>query len=345
MQILVLADKKETAQRLIDAFNEKNEKAFYARTSKICLISKQKKTEIKKLDGDMKDISAALIQSRLSLTDLVEPTLWELDKQKVFCSAKPNAYYYCSNEALMMTTLAQNGCSIPKTIVVGTIDKAKRACNNLKFPVIAKIILGKKTQQSLVASTKKELHKFLGSIKIDISGIILREFVKEDTITCAVIGEKVFAAKRKLNRLEVQPLKRAIVYKPTEKETHSAICACKALGLRIGRVELSKGMPYEVTPFIPWRDFETITSINLESEAATYLSENAFIPEPKKGLLEDILNILKFVITIIENILQRILNTSQNILQKTLRKHKFHKREKENKKENEDEKEDNGGEF
>jgi glutathione synthase/RimK-type ligase-like ATP-grasp enzyme len=293
MDILIIAEKKAKAMPFVHAIREKGSHAKYMRVSKITLVSRQNETQIKALGNELPQYDAAFIQARTSLAPFIEPLLEELQNQECYTNAKKGSYYIGMNELYQFITLAQSNIPIPKTIATGSTKNIEKTSKKIFYPIIAKTFIGKNAQQALIIENSKQLTDFVKSIKTETDGIMLRQYIDADVITCAVIGKKVFAIKRKTFEGTTQEINHGKTYKPTETEEKIAIKAALACGYEIARVDIAKGKIVKVDPQVPWREFNDICSETMEEQTAAFLIEKAIRHEKKKKINYDFLGLKK----------------------------------------------------
>lgn len=304
MKILILSEKKKELQSLIDSLN-KDARTDYLHLSKIMLVSEDNTTKIKALGKELKEYDAVFIQARTSLSNFIEPLLEELEKIGSYTNIKKGSYYLGENEPYLTLTLATNNISVPKTISTGSIKNIDSLSKKTKCPLLIKTFFGKKNQQVLLVNSKKELQYFVKSIKTEIDGVILREFIQKDIISCIVIGEKVFSIKRKYVKAESKKISKGKKHKLTQKEKELVINTAKIIGYDIARVDLAKGKILKVKPIIPFKEFDLVYKNKIEKEITSHLIKKALEQKSKKIMPYDFFGIRKFIS---ENIIEAILN-------------------------------------
>ncbi|MFA5931599.1 MAG: hypothetical protein WC821_04805 [archaeon] len=295
MDILVIAEKKTKAAPYVDALIEKGAHAEYLRVSKITLVSRQNETLIKALGKELHSYDAIFIQVRPSLAPFIEPLLEEIKNLGTYCTAKKGSYYIAHNEPYQLVTLACAQVPTPKTLTSGSAKHIEKVSKKVSYPLLAKSFIGKKAQQAIIVNSSRELNFFIKSIKTEIDGFMLREFIRADAISCIVIGRKIFAVKRKHYDGNVNELIQGTIYKPTETEEKNATCAAHACGLDIARVDLVKGKVVKVEPLIPLEEFNQICSEEIQASVASFLLDKAAQHEGKKKTTYDFFGIKKLL--------------------------------------------------
>ncbi|NMA44335.1 MAG: hypothetical protein GX950_00790 [Candidatus Diapherotrites archaeon] len=274
MRVLVLAEKKKIAENFVKAFLEKGITAKYLRLSKVMLVSKKDKTEIKLVGSNIDNFDAVFLQARSSLAPFVEPLLEELTNQGFYVNSKKGSYYLSDNEPYTFVSLAINNVKTPKTLTSGSGKNIERVSKNISYPLLVKSFVGKKAQQAIIANNGKELNSFVKSIKSDIEGFMLREYIDEPVISCIVVGDEVFSVKRKTKDQVVVPIDKGEYYKLPDSDKENVLNATKVIGLDIAKVDLVKGRVISIEPNINLKNFNKICSADIESRIVDfYLSK------------------------------------------------------------------------
>ena len=295
MRVLVIAEKQKYAQSFVDAMKSKGIKANYLRILKISLVSKHKNTLIKALGEDIPKYDAVFIQARISLAPFVEPLIEELKRKDIYVNCAPGSYFVGMNAPYKFVTLSLAGVKTPKTLTSGSAKNIERISKKIAYPLLAKSFKGRDVQQSMVVETEKGLNAFIKSIKQDIDGFMLREFIKGDMLSCAVVGNKVFAVNRKINDFIVNDLEKGICFKPSEEESKEAILAANACGYDIAWVDLVNGHVVKVEPELPWEKFNKLCSETLEEHVANFYIDKINEKGEKKHAIDDFKDLGKAV--------------------------------------------------
>ena len=293
MRILIIAEKQKIAQPFVDAMKAKGVKANYLRILKISLVSKHKNTLIKALGEDIPKYDAVFLQARVSLAPFVEPLLEELKRKEVYVNCQPGSYFIAMNAPYKFVCLALAGVKTPKTLTSGSAKNIERISKTISYPLLAKSFKGRDVQQSMVVENEKELNSFVKSIKHNIDGFMLREFIKGNMLSCAVIGEKVFAINRKINEYVVADLEKGVCSKPSDENSREAIAASRACGFDIAWVDLVNGHVVKVEPGLPWKKFNKLCSETLEEHVANFFIDKVNEKGAKKNAIDDIKDLSK----------------------------------------------------
>ncbi len=288
MRVLVLAEKQKVAMPFVDAMREKGIRASYLRLLKVSLVSKHNLTLIKALEENIPKYDAVFLQARLSLTPFIEPLLEELTNQGIYVNAKPGSYFIGSNEPYKFVALASAGIKTPRTLVTGSVKNIERVSKKISYPLLAKSFLGKNVQQSIIVNNNKELASIVNSIKSNVDGFMLREFIDDCVVSCIVVGEKIFAITRKINDLCVIDLSKGISYKPTEEEKQNATRAANVCGYDIARVDMVRGRVVNVDPVINIDAFNKVCSEKIEDHIANFFADQILKVGAKKNFTDEL---------------------------------------------------------
>jgi glutathione synthase/RimK-type ligase-like ATP-grasp enzyme len=288
MKVLVIAEKESSVEQFIDAFIQKGFETKFLALSHINLVSKHKKTIIKAKGENIPRYDAVFIQARLNLAQFIEPLMDELITQNIYVNCRHESYYICSNEAYEFVTLAQGHVPSLKTISVGNVSALEQVGEKIGFPVLVKSFKGTEAQQVLTVNDSKELSLFSKSIKGEMDAFIVREFIPADVITCAVIGEKVFAVKRKFDEGFVGKVIDGKRYSITDTEKEAAIKAALVCGFDVAQVDLVDGKVFDVKPTISWKAFDKVISDSLEQHVAQLYFDKVSYFGAKKTFSDDL---------------------------------------------------------
>jgi glutathione synthase/RimK-type ligase-like ATP-grasp enzyme len=261
--------------------------------SKITLVSKQNETLIKSRGEELSQYDAVFIQARTTLAPFIEPLLEELELEGTYTTSKKGSYYLGMNEPYQFVALSIAKIPIPKSITSGNAKNIEHLSKKLTYPLLAKSFIGKNVQQAIVVSNVRALNNYVKSIKTEIDGFMIRQYSRADVISCAVIGEKIFAIKRKYVEGITNEINEGKMYKVNEKEETIAIDAARACGYDIARVDICKGKVVKVDPLIPWKEFDSICSEKIEDNVANFLIQKATQNEGTRKIKYDFLGLRK----------------------------------------------------
>lgn len=291
MKVLVMAEKESLALVVLEAFRDKGFDAKFLLLSEINLVSKHKNTILKSKGEDIQKYDAVFLQARLNLAPFIEPLMDELITKNVYVNCRPGSYYICSNEPYKFTTLALGNVPSIKTISVGNASSVFQLSEKIKYPILVKSFKGTETQQTIVVNTPKELCFFSKSINGERDAFILREFINEDVITCAVIGEKVFAIKRKILDGDVEKISEGKRYSITDSEKEAALKAVLVCGYDVAQIDMVDGKVFNIKPTVSWKAFDKVTSDSLEQHVAQLYLDKVNHFGAKKTFVDDIKDI------------------------------------------------------
>ena len=272
MKVLILGSKKtKSINRLVQAFKEKGfSQVDFLEISKLNLVSRGGKTQVVNKGIHIEDYDGVYVRAKLNLAPFVEPLLDHLRDEQIFTQFKPGAFYLNSNEALQIAALNGRGLPVAKTVMVVDPSYIKDAAERFRYPLIFKSYIGQQKTQSILVESPRSLRSLSKSIKLDLDCVIVKEFIEADLIQCAVIGEKVFAIKRRWNGSEIDKLAKGVSYRVSDSEKVIALRAALACNCEIATVKLSRGVVTEVIPDINFPVFNDKTSEDLFGAVAVH---------------------------------------------------------------------------
>ena len=294
MNILILAERKKKVQNLINALS-KSRNTTYLRLSKLVLVSKKNRTRIKAFGTELDEYDAIYIHARTSLSQFIEPLLEEIEQIGSYTNIKKGSYYIGENEPYLSVVLTQAGIPTPNSISTGSVKNVESIAKKIKYPLIIKTFYSKKLQQVLLVNTPRELKLFIKSIKTEIDGFLIREFIKGDIISSAVIGEKIFSVKRKYVEANSKEIEEGKKHKLNQKEKEIILKTLKVVGYDVARIDLVKGKVIRVEPIIPFEEFSEVYKNQIELQLAKHLTQKATEHEANKIIPYDFLGIRKFL--------------------------------------------------
>jgi len=272
MDIAIIATKKtKSISRIIGAFKKQGfSRAEFVNVKKLMLLSKGSKTFFQAGNLDLSTFDSVLLLLELSLAGFGEPFLEELERQKIFCNIRLGGMYLNDNEMLQQIQFTTEGCKTTKTICSFTNAGIKNHAAELHYPVIFKSFKVDKKAQTIVIGNKASLVSILNSITIEMDGAMVKEFVEKDLIECAVVGEKVFALKRKLINHSIAPLAKAAPLSLSPEQERQAVMAARACKCNIATVKMVNGFIIRVFPKIDYHIFYQKFGLTFFDEIALY---------------------------------------------------------------------------
>jgi glutathione synthase/RimK-type ligase-like ATP-grasp enzyme len=288
MKVLIVAENESHVEGFVNAFEEKGFEARFLSFSQINLISKHKNTLIKAKGENIPRYDAVFMQARLNLAPFIEPLMDELIHQNIYVNCRPGSYYTCSNEPYEFVALALGHVDTIKTFSVGNPAGLESVAKKVTFPVMVKSFIGTEAQQALVVNSENELSILSKSIKKEMDGFIVREFINDDVLTCAVVGDKVFAVKRKLVGCAASKISEGKQYSISDNEKDTAKKAALVCGFDIAQVDMVDGKVIHVQPKISWKAFNKVTSEQIESHVAQLYVDKVSHFGEKKTFADDL---------------------------------------------------------
>lgn len=259
-------------KKLLKAFREKFSEVVYLNISRLNLLSRQDGTFIKNSGINVEDFDGVFLKTTLKLAPFVEPLIDELKARNIFLHISPGAYYLNANEPLQFISLSKR-VKVPKFFVFSQPKRIRGFFNALKYPIIFQSFVGLKKAQSIIVESHRSLTSIIKSIRAETTAVVLREFIEGNVLECAVLGEKVFAIKRKLKKIELQSLKKGSMAKISKSEKETAIAAVNCCGLKLGTVKLCNGSVIGVSPEIELFAFSKKFKKSLYAEIAEFFSK------------------------------------------------------------------------
>jgi glutathione synthase/RimK-type ligase-like ATP-grasp enzyme len=273
MKAVLIAEKKDSSILLIkEAMQKKFEHVGFIHLSRVGLLTKKDKTKIIVGLINFEKYDCVYLKAEPELTQFIEPLIDELRQKGIYCNLKPESYYITSNKPLMYVLLNSHNIPVQKTVVISSPNLIESGIASFNYPVIIKTFNGIKKTQSLVIDSLRGLKSFIKSIKSEPSAIVLQEYLQGDVLYCAVIGEQVFAYKRKWfeEKFEHSVKETGIALSDSEKK--QAIESVNACGLDLGVAKLIQGKTVNVSPLIEIEKFNKA----LGKELNSVISEHYF---------------------------------------------------------------------
>ncbi len=281
MNLLVLKKKdKKKYPFLKSAFEEKG---FTVKTADLTDLSLFSDMENSRIEGPIPkicDVGAVYFEAGLQSTSFVEPLLSEIERREIYCQVKKNSHYILSNELLQITMLNSFNIKVPRTFILRDLAKVKSVAPKLSYPVLFKVFSSGGKDQSTIVESEKALFSVSRGIKKKASGVLLREFIEGDVDQVAVIGKKVFSIQRKLEKGELQDLKKAQVSALSAQDKETAIQAATICGCDIATVKLCKGYVLKVKPLVNFLLYNKKTGEDLFECVAEFYREKTKQEKP-----------------------------------------------------------------
>jgi len=293
MKLLMLKKKeKKKYPFLKQAFEEKGFTVKTADLKDLSLFSDMKKSRVEGSKIGFNSVDAVYFESGLELTSFTEPLLDEIERREIYCQVKKNSHYILSNELLQITMLNNFNIRIPRTFILRDLSKIKALATKLSYPVLFKVFSSGEKDQSTIVESEKALHSVSRGIKKKASGVLVREFIEGDVDQAAVIGKKVFSIQRKLEKGELQDLKKAKLSALSTQDKETAIQAATICGCDIATVKMCKGYVLKVKPLVNFLLYNKKTGEDLFECVAEFYQEKTGqekpLPEPEPVEIEEV---------------------------------------------------------
>ncbi len=271
--LLLRVEKTRTQIELQKSFEKKGFNVKTLNLKKLSLLSDRKKTELKNGDINFDKINAVYLRAPLQINSFVEPLLDIFKEKKIYCQYKPNSYYNSSNEALQFNALNLNGIKIAKVVTFGDSNTIQSHVNKFEYPVLFKSFRKQQKSQTILVESARSLKSIAKSIRFNIDGAVIREFVEGPVEDCAVIGDKVFTIRRKWLGDEPQKLSKGKLVKLSKTEKETAVKAAQVCGFDIATVKLAQGNVSKVRPGISYLTFSKKSGDSMFDEVADFYSK------------------------------------------------------------------------
>ncbi|MEM0360343.1 MAG: hypothetical protein QXK06_03345 [Candidatus Diapherotrites archaeon] len=274
MKLLMVTKKARKRHPFLEkAFKEKGFEVKNVDIKEVSLFSSRGKSRIEGPKLCLKKTKAVYLEAGLKLTQFVEPLLDEIERRGIYCQVKAGSHYVLSNEPLQTTTLNSFEVRMPRTFIFRSQGKVKILANKLSYPALVKtFVKGEKTQRFIVDSPKALL-SVADSVRHELDGIIVREFIEGDLDQCAVIGDKVYSIQRKFQKDAIQPAKKAKMSSLSAKDRETAIHAARICGCDIATVKMCKGYVLKVKPLVDFVLFNKKTGADLFKDVAELFAQ------------------------------------------------------------------------
>lgn len=241
--------------------------------SNVSLFSGNGNSKVLIKEKILKKTDCIFILSNVYTPDFLEPLISIFDEKGVYSPYKQNSFYINSNEALAFSVLSSFGFKIPETVFFGRVKSIKSSLQEFSFPLLFKTFSKKRVTQKILVESPRSLKWVLKS-KLPFTDLIeIREFIESDLIHCNIIGDKVYAVRRRLKEGEFVSLKKGKFVKLSREEKETAILALKAVGLNVGTVKFCQNKIIKVKPEIRFQDFSKKSGENLFLELAKHFNK------------------------------------------------------------------------
>ncbi|MFH1588263.1 MAG: hypothetical protein ABIA76_02930 [Candidatus Diapherotrites archaeon] len=277
MQAVLLSEKKDESMELIQDGMLKAgfEHTGFIYLSRVGLLTKNNKTKIAAGNVNFEKYDCVYIKADPELTQFVEPLADELRQKGIYCNIKPESYYIVSNKPYLYSVLHQKKIEAQKTTIIHSHSMILDSITSFEYPILIKTFSGIKKTQSLVIDSLRGLKSFIKSIKASVSAVTIQEYLQGDVIYCAVIGEKVFAYKRKWIEKEFEHSQKMLSVALSDKEKEQALKSSEACSLDIALVKMINGKVINVHPLLDLSTFNKALGKELQETIGQYFMEKA----------------------------------------------------------------------
>jgi len=265
--------KTEEIAKLQQSFEEKNISAAFLKLNKVGMLTEGKQTRILAGTINFRKYDAVYLEAEAVETAFVEPFLDELAEEGIYCQLKPGSFYITSNKPYMHTVLNSKGLKIPKMSIFQSPDLVENALKRLPFPVLFRAFSGTKKMQELVIDSERSLKSVMKGMKKSADVITLQEYLEDDIHYCFVIGESVYAVKKKWNAKKFEHVRKGVGMTLPENEAKVAKLAAKMVGADIATVKIISGRVINVMPKIDFERFNNTLGRDMQSYVVSHYAE------------------------------------------------------------------------
>ena len=255
------------------AFHEQGFKVGYANIKRVSLFSKTGKTEIRHPVIHCDSYDAVYLTPVLKLKQFIEPLLLEFQDLGIYAQFNPDSFYINDNEALQTVLLNSYNVKMGKTVLIGQPSKMISATRTFSYPILLKLFKNQRKNFSLLVESQRSLRSLSKSLAPDLDAIFLKEFIEGDVDHCLVIGDRVYAIRRKWDGEQVVPLNKGQMTKLSKLDADTAIQAARICGCDIATVKMSKGYVIKVDSEIDLTSFSNKIGLNFYNEIAKMYAE------------------------------------------------------------------------
>lgn len=200
---------------------------------------------------------------------------------------EPEALLYTHNKFLTLIMLAKASLPLPDTYLSLKRAPLEMILENVKYPVVLKILHGCQGKGVMFADSKQSAVSIMDTIEAFHQPVFVEEYIKNpgEDIRALVVGNEVIAsmkrkAKKGERRANISIGGKGEVYELSEEEKEIALKAAKALGMGIAGVDLlkekgKKPFVIEVNVYPGFKGLEGATGKNVAKEIINYMKELA----------------------------------------------------------------------
>lgn len=211
-------------------------------------------------------------------------TVLSILKEKTYIPIEPISLFNCHNKFLTLLILNEDSLPIPKTFLTIKRKSAEDVLDDMKYPIVMKLLYGSLGRGVMFADSKNSAITFMDTLERFKEPIFIEEFIKNpgEDIRAYVVGEKVIASmKRKAKKDE----KRAnigiggsgIKFDLPDDYADLGIRAAKNLEMEICGIDFIEGpkgpVIIEANANAQFRGLEKASKKNVAKKIIQYLKE------------------------------------------------------------------------
>jgi ribosomal protein S6--L-glutamate ligase len=236
-----------STKRLIEAGEQRGHTMRVIDHSKCDLLIEKEKPALYYLGESIDDIDAVIPRIGASQTFYGTAVIRQFEMMKIFTTLDSQALVRSRDKLRSLQIITRAGIGLPKTIFTNYSKEVENIIDRIGgAPVIIKLLEGTQGLGVVLAENKKAAKSVLEAFNGLKARVIVQEFIKEaggaDIRAFVVDGKVVGAMKRQAKEGEFRSnLHRggtASLINLSSEETHAALQACKALGLKVAGVDM-----------------------------------------------------------------------------------------------------------
>lgn len=236
-----------STKRLIEAGEQRGHTMRVIDHSKCDLLIEKEKPALYYLGESINDIDAVIPRIGASQTFYGTAVIRQFEMMKIFTTLDSQALVRSRDKLRSLQIITRAGIGLPKTIFTNYSKEVENIIDRIGgAPVIIKLLEGTQGLGVVLAENKKAAKSVLEAFNGLKARVIVQEFIKEaggaDIRAFVVDGKVVGAMKRQAKEGEFRSnLHRggtASLINLSSEETHAALQACKALGLKVAGVDM-----------------------------------------------------------------------------------------------------------
>jgi ribosomal protein S6--L-glutamate ligase len=294
MKIAILSTNPDlySTKRLVEAIQQKKHQAVVIDHAKCFLIIEGGKPSVIYKGKPVEGIDAVIPRIGSSITAFGCAVVRQFELMKVYTPIKSQAISRSRDKLRSMQVLAKSGVGIPKTVIAKNPGQVNELISMVGGPpVVIKLLEGTQGVGVVLAETTKAAKSTIEAFFGLKANFLIQEFISESRgadIRAFVIGNHVVAAMKRQGaegdfRSNLHRGGEGRLITLTSEEERTAIAAAKALGVKIGGVDLLQSergaLVMEVNSSPGLRGIEEVSGIDIASLIISYIEDKIVMDE------------------------------------------------------------------